>query len=58
MGKKHLLPNDPPGMNQAGNPSQDGQGDVDEEIGTAPALEEDGQLGTDVSTRVLKSEER
>lgn len=47
-----ITPDDPPGMNQTWNPAQDGQADVDEEIGTAPALEEDGQLQDMLATRV------
>lgn len=38
-----MFADDPPSMNQAGNPAQDGKADVDEQIGAAPALEEDGQ---------------
>lgn len=36
-------------MDQAWDPAQDGQPDVDKEIGAAPALEEDRQLEDNVS---------
>lgn len=49
------IPDDPPSMNQAGNPAQDGQADVDEQIGAAPALEEDRQLDKMLATQVLRA---
>lgn len=48
------IPDDPPGMNQTWNPAQDGQADVDEEIGAATTLEEDGQLEDRLATRVSR----
>lgn len=39
-----IIPDDPPSVDQTRDPAQDGQADVDKEIGAAPALEEDGQL--------------
>lgn len=46
------VPDDPPSMNQTWNPAQDGQADVDEEIGATAALEEDRQLEDMLATRV------
>lgn len=49
------IPDDPPSMNQAGNPAQDGQADIDEQIGPAPALEEDRQLGEMLATQLSRA---
>lgn len=49
------IPDDPPRVDQTWNPAQDGQADVDEEIGTASALQEDCQLKKMLATRVLRS---
>lgn len=38
-----LVPaDDVPGVDDAGDPAQDPQADVDEDVGAAPALQEDG----------------
>lgn len=42
-------------MNQTWNPAQDGQADVDEEIGAAATLEEDRQLQDMLATRVSRA---
>lgn len=41
-------------MNQTWNPAQDGQADVDEEIGATAALEEDRQLQDMSANRVSR----
>lgn len=49
------IPDDPPSVDQTWNPAQDGQTDVDEEIGATPALEEDSQLGKMLVIQMLRS---
>jgi len=42
-----ILEDDVQGVDDAGDETQDGQGNVDEQVGAAAALEEDSQRGQD-----------
>lgn len=53
--KGTTLPDDPPSMDQSRNPAQDGQANVDEQIGPASALEKDGQLRDMLAIQVLRA---
>lgn len=47
-----VLGNDPPGVNDTGDPAEDGEANVDEKVGAAAGLEEDGDGGQEEGEEV------